>query len=165
MKNKYRDILIFPKFNNIEKIQCIRKEKDRLFNVLDPHITIVFPFSDQISNDELIEKIEDIISNFNKFEVEFRGVSLSNDNYIYLNCVMGNDLLIRLHDEIYSRILPEHLRTDIEYVPHITLGQDNNIDFLNSFNETFETIIDEICIEQIGDNEESNIVKRIKLRG
>ena len=51
-----RDILIFPKFKNINKIQELRDKYDPLANLIAPHITIAFPFSDNISNEELIKK-------------------------------------------------------------------------------------------------------------
>lgn len=39
-----RDILIFPQFTNIEKIENIRKQYDELYKILPPHITLAFPF-------------------------------------------------------------------------------------------------------------------------
>lgn len=39
-----RDILIIPKFINVDKIQKIRKEYDELYEVIMPHITLAFPF-------------------------------------------------------------------------------------------------------------------------
>ena len=44
-----RDILIFPKFKNINKIQELRNKYDPLANLIAPHITIVFLFSDNVS--------------------------------------------------------------------------------------------------------------------
>ncbi|CEK32658.1 2'-5' RNA ligase superfamily (plasmid) [[Clostridium] sordellii] len=40
MKN--RCIMIFPKFNNIEIINKIRKQYDPLFEKVQPHITLIF---------------------------------------------------------------------------------------------------------------------------
>ena len=47
-----RDILIFPKFDNIEEIQKIRKKYDELYSIIPPHITLAFPFKSalQINN-------------------------------------------------------------------------------------------------------------------
>ena len=45
-----RDILIFPKFENIYLIQNIRNKFDPLANLIAPHITLAFPFLDDISN-------------------------------------------------------------------------------------------------------------------
>ena len=45
-----RDILIFPKFDNMKIIDKIRNKYDRLSNLVAPHITLAFPFNDKISN-------------------------------------------------------------------------------------------------------------------
>lgn len=160
-RNK-RSILIFPKFKNIDKIQTIRNKYDRLANLISPHITLVFPFSDSVTNDDLVFKLSNLLSSYSSFKVIFNGISLSHDNYIFLNCTHGKDILITLHDDIYQNILPTHLKLDIPYIPHITLGQKNTLSNI-LLDYTFETLIDEICIEQIGSNEECNIIKRIKL--
>ena len=159
-----RDILIFPKFNNIELIQSIRKKYDRLYNIIPPHITLVFPFTDNISNEDLYIKLKELIKDTKKFNVKFKGLSLSDDNFIFLNCVIGLENIIDLHDKIYNNILPTHFKKDVEYIPHITLGKANNIDNLKDFKYSFETIIDEILIEEIGKNEESIILHTIKLK-
>ena len=57
-----RDILIFPKFENIDLIQDIRNKFDPLANIIAPHITLAFPFLDNMSNEELIIKLYIITS-------------------------------------------------------------------------------------------------------
>ena len=158
-----RDILIFPKFKNINKIQELRIKYDPLANLVVPHITIAFPFSDNISNEELIRKLTNLLENFKPFTIVFKGLSLSKDNYIFLNCIQGKREIIQLHDKIYKNILPSHFKDSIKYVPHITLGTANTIQDLISFNYEFKTVVDEISIELIGEHEESIIIKNIKL--
>ena len=160
-----RDILIFPKFKNINKIQELRNKYDPLANLIAPHITIAFPFSDNISNEELIKKLTNLLKNFRPFTIVFKGISLSEDNYIFLNCMKGDQEIIELHNEIYKQILTSHLKKSIKYIPHITLGKANNIEDLDSFEHEFKTIVDEISIELIGEHEESIIIKNIKLGG
>lgn len=58
-----------------------------------------------------------------------------------------------------------HFKKFIKYVPHITLGQSNNIKDLDLFEYDFKTIVDELAVELIGEHEESIIVKNIKLGG
>lgn len=158
-----RDILIFPKFKNINKIQELRNKYDPLANLIAPHITIAFPFSDNISNEELIKELTNLLEKYKPFTIVFKGISLSEDNYIFLNCIQGNQEIIKLHNEIYKQILSSHLKKSIKYIPHITLGKANNIENLDSFNYEFKTIVDEISIELIGEYEESIIIKNIKL--
>ena len=158
-----RAILIFPKFNNIEVIQDVRKKYDRLYGLIKPHITLAFPFQDNISDNLLREKIEGILNNTKSFKAIFKGVSLSEDNYIFLNCIEGKEKIIQIHDKIYEEILPTHYKREREYIPHITLGQSYNIEMLKDFNEKFETIVDELTIEFIDKNEKSIVIDRIKL--
>lgn len=158
-----RDILIFPKFQNLYLIQEIRKKYDRLANLVEPHITLAFPFSDNIRNEDLIQSLNNVVSAFEPFKIIFSGISLTENNTIFLNCIEGKDKIIELHDKIYENILPTHLKKSINYIPHITLGTCDNIDFLQNFDYKFETIVNEISIEQIGENEESIILKNIKL--
>lgn len=165
MNKGKRDILIFPKFKNINNIQKLRNKYDPLANLIPPHITIAYPFSDNISNEELIKKLTNLLKNLNPFTIVFKGISLSKDNYIFLNCIQSNQEIIELHNEIYKQIIPSHLKISIKYIPHITLGKSNNIEDLDSFNHEFKTIVDEISIELIGEHEESIIIKNIKLGG
>lgn len=158
-----RDILIFPKFKNINKIQEIRNKYDRLANLIAPHITLAFPFSDNMPNEELIAKLSNLLKNYEPFSVIFKGISLSDDNYIFLNCVKGYQEIIQLHDEIYKKILPTHSQKHTKYIPHITLGQSSNIEEFNTFTYEFETIVDEVSIELIGEHEESIIVENLRL--
>ena len=158
-----RDILIFPKFKNINKIQELRNKYDPLANLIAPHITIAFPFSDNMSNEELIKKLTNLLKNFRPFTIVFKGISLSEDNYIFLNCMKGDQEIIELHNEIYKQILTSHLKKSIKYIPHITLGKASSIQELDSFDYEFKTVVDEISIELIGEHEESIIIKNIKL--
>ena len=136
-----RDILIFPKFKNINKIQELRNKYDPLANLIAPHITIVFPFSDNISNEELIKRLTNFLKNFRPFTIVFKGISLSEDNYIFLNCMKGDQEIIELHNEFYKQILPSHFKKSIKYIPHITLGVANNIKGLGSFDYEFLEVI------------------------
>jgi len=159
-----RDILIFPKFDNMNIIDEIRNKYDKLANLVEPHITLAFPFKDEISNNDLINKLSSLLKNCHPFDVTFKGVSLSDDNYILLNCIKGDKEILKLHDDIYEEIIPNHLKKSIQYIPHITLGQADNLEDFSSFNHAFTTIIDEVSIEFIGKNEESIVISNIKLK-
>ena len=53
-----RDILIF---DNMKIIDKIRNNYDRLSNLVAPHITLAFPFKDEISNEDLISKLSALL--------------------------------------------------------------------------------------------------------
>ena len=164
----YRDILLFPKFDNVEILESIRKECDELYGIIQPHITIVFPFIDDINDDDLIKTIRYYFKNKNKFYVKFSGISYSEDNYIFLNCIDGEKDIIRLHDELYNNYFKKHI-SDRKYIPHITLGQTYNTDEqylkkINNLKDEFECYIDTVVVEKIGDNDESIVLDEIKLK-
>ena len=158
-----RDILIFPKFKNINLINEVRLKYDRLAKIVEPHITLAFPFKDEMSNEELLLKLTELFKKYSKFKVVFAGISISDDNYIFLNCIEGEEIIYKLHNEIYEKIIPRHYKKAINYIPHITLGQSTDIEELKEFNYIFTTIVDEISVEYIGDNEESIVIGSIKL--
>ena len=128
-----RDILLFPNIDNINIIQKIRFKYDKLAQKISPHITIVFPFEDDITNEELYNKLILLTNNIECFNISLKGI-----------------------------ILPKYLRDDIEYIPHLTLGQANDLTEFSNFCFEFTGIVDSIFIEEIGSNEESIIVKEIK---
>lgn len=163
----YRDVLLIPKFNNMNIIEEIRKDCDELFRILEPHITIVFPFLDDITDEELISNIKNYFKDKDKFYVKFSGVSYSEDNYIFLNCIEGKEDIVKIHDDLYNKYFFEHLGKR-KYVPHITIGQTFNctkeqINKINSMKNEFECYIDTVMIEKIGINEESIVLETIKL--
>lgn len=46
-----RTIMIFPDLENMEVIDNVREKYDPLAKYVRPHITIVFPFEDEMSNE------------------------------------------------------------------------------------------------------------------
>ena len=163
-----RDILIFPDFENIYKIQEIRKKYDELFDIIMPHITLAFPFENNISNNQLKTELLDIIKEVKPFKIKCKGIKLKRDHrintyYIFLNIVEGQEQIIKMHKQIYSKILSGVDISKYDYEPHITLGNTNNSNEEIDLSEEFETIIDNIIVESIGENEESIMEFKINL--
>ena len=161
-----RDILIFPQFTNIEKIENIRKQYDELYKILPPHITLAFPFETSMSNDELKDRLMQVLKSVEPFEIVMSGVSLHKDeniktNYIFLNVVSGVKEIKILHNEIYEKVLNQKM--SFEYIPHITLGTTENEQIEFELNDKFKTIVTKVFVEEIGENEESNVLFEVDL--
>lgn len=166
--NGKRDILIIPQFNNINKIQSIRKKYDELFNIIMPHITLAFPFKSDISNEQLKQKLLDITRNIKPFKIKCKGVTLRKDEkintyYIFLNIVKGKEKINEINYKIYQNILKDIDIKKYNYTPHITLGNTNNANEKIELNDEFETMVNSIVVESIGENEKSIIEFEIKL--
>ena len=163
-----RDILIIPKFNNIKTIQEIRKKYDELFEIIEPHITLAFPFKGEISNKKLREQLLNITKDIMPFKIKCKGITLKRDEkintyYIFLNIVEGKEIIKKINQKIYQNILNDINIKKYNYEPHITLGNINNINEKIELNEEFETIVNSIVVERIGKNEESIIEFKINL--
>ena len=160
------DILIFPQFTNIEKIENIRKQYDELYKILPPHITLAFPFESSMSNDELKDRLMQVLKSVEPFEIVMSGVSLHKDeniktNYIFLNVVSDVKEIQILHNEIYEKVLNQKM--SFEYIPHITLGITENDQIEFEVNDEFKTIVTKVSVEEIGENEKSNVLFEVDL--
>ena len=160
-----RDVIIIPKFSNEQIIETIRKKYDELYGIVPPHITLAFPFKSDISNEFLESKLTKIACDFEPFKIKLKGISFELDNrvnayYIFLNFIQGEETIKDIHKRIYNEILHEELTFD--YKPHITLGCTKELIVLN-LDEGFETVVDQLSVELIGENEESNIIIRVRL--
>ena len=161
-----RDILIIPNFEDIEEIQEIRKKYDELYKLIPPHITLAFPFKDEISNEDLKIKLKELLKDVKPFKVRCKEISLEEDKkvetfYIFLNISEGKEIIKDINKKIYTQILNKPIIKN--YKPHITLGNTNNPNEIIELDKEFETVVDTIIVERIGENEESIIEFEIEL--
>lgn len=106
-----------------EEIDLFRRSHDPRFDITKPHLTFVFPIKEKIDEDELIEHIKTIICEQKAFDFTLSGIQRSWDDLVFLLVDQGKDKIIKLHDDLYSNTLRPFLRADIEYIPHLTLGE------------------------------------------
>jgi hypothetical protein len=112
---------------DFDKIQHYREQYDALyFNVVEPHFTIVFPVSD-VSEDELIREVRDKATNLTKFGFAIRCATINKDTFSdYFHTFLvpdeGFSNIVKLHDKLYSDQLKDNLRLDIDFIPHIGIG-------------------------------------------
>lgn len=159
-----RAIILFPSFDIII-IKSIREKYDPLANCIAPHITIVFPFESDISTDDLKSHFNKVLEGMKKFNVQLKDFTGDfREGYLFLNVKKGNDNIIKLHDKLYSGILENFLFRKVTYCPHLTVGRfhqqiefDKALDELSCYDESFETVIDKIYIENIDITEHSTI--------
>lgn len=168
----HRTIMIFPKFDNIEVIDKIREQYDPLSELVRPHITIVFPFASDRSNEDLKVLLEKRLQPVKPFKLEMSGVSKHEDrfgNYLFLDVIQGKKELYYIHDILYANEFREY-DLGLPYVPHITIGMlsekyklDEAYNQVKDMSETFCTLVNRVSVEMIGDDEESIIVAEIAL--
>jgi 2'-5' RNA ligase len=118
-----RAIVILPKFDGLNRIDQLRRQFDPLASRIAPHITLVFPFESDLSADRLRAHIGQAVQGVAPFPVHLQGITGHDGEYLFLNVVRGNDPLIDLHDSLYSGPIAAHLRPEIPYHPHVTVGR------------------------------------------
>ncbi|KFM98571.1 2'-5' RNA ligase family protein [Bacillus clarus] len=166
-----RTILLFLNNMPIDEIESIREKHDLLFGFIPPHITIVFPFESTISNDELEAYIMNISRGTRPIEIEFASRISSEGEYLFLEVERGKEQIEELHDRLYTGPLRQFLRTDIPYIPHVTVGRKDSAELaaeivkdIPSFSENLKCVIERISVERIGENGESIIEFEVLLK-
>lgn len=121
-------VIAYPQLKpaDFDQIQAFRKEHDYQFDLVEPHFTLVFPVPD-FSADELISEIEKRIDGFPAFDFCLRCATINKDAFqdVYHTFLVpdeGLSKLIKLHDHLYGAKLFPHRSLDIDYIPHITVG-------------------------------------------
>jgi len=163
-----RTIMIFPEFDNIDSIDRIRSKYDPLAELVRPHITLVFPFESDITNDDIRNVLDTRLEEIRKFNLTLHGFSKQIDekfgNSLFLNVTGGYDEIVKIHDILYAN---EFKRFDAgyPYIPHMTVGKlptvgelDKAYDDALSCTEVFSTKVTKISVEMIGEHEESIII-------
>lgn len=165
-----RAVHIFPRFANQSFIDRLRARYDPLHQVIEPHITLVFPFESDISAIDLESHVRQRLSGVKPFRLLLRGVTGSAGGYLYLNVKRGNDEIVALHDTLYTGPLQHFLNRGSTYVPHMTVGRiDDLSDFEEAVQETqdlrdaFETVVAAISIESIMEGGVSRIEAVVEL--
>lgn len=159
--------MIFPEFENMEVIDDIRTKYDPLAQLVRPHITLVFPFENEMSNEEIEDILTRRLRYIKPFEIVLNGISMQEDkfgNYLFLDVKTGIDDICAIHDSLYKNEFKQ-FDLGVGYKPHMTLGKLKTVNELNAvYNElknmdtTFTTTVNKISVEMIGENEESIIV-------
>jgi len=108
-------------------IQSIRNAHDPNYAVIAPHFSLVFPVTNIDSRDfcqhcnkicGAIPKIDFVIGR----AIVHRDCD-ADDRYVFFTPDEGNSEIILLHDRLYTGILEKELRSDIKYIPHITVAR------------------------------------------
>nr|WP_302597514.1 2'-5' RNA ligase family protein [uncultured Cellulosilyticum sp.] len=164
---KQRSIILIPQFRGIEMVENIRDKYDPLAHKVNAHITLVFPFCSTYSTRELELWLKKILKNVEPFEVELKGISMASnafENYLFLNIVRGREEIMQLNETLYDGLLRE-FKSDLPYIPHMTLGKLQNKEELDAAYEevkklqnTFVARIDTVYIEEI-DEDDSSIIE------
>ena len=163
----FRTIMIFLEFENMHVIDSVRDRFDPLAKLVRPHITIVFPFESDMSNEELSGILDRRLASVGPFDIEMQGFakhSVPGGNFLLLNMTKGAEEIMKIHEELYKNEFAPH-GIDFEYDPHMTVGKfeteaalDDAFSAVMCKRDVFASTVNKISVEMIGEHEESIII-------
>jgi len=166
-----RSVLIFPNLSQMTDVNKIRRCYDNLYQHIAPHISLVFPFDNELTDETIIQVVSDVIKK-QQFKLRLPAVSGDPKNgYVWLVVDQGSKILTELHDALYAEpILNPYYREDLPYQPHVTVAQGlSQLQaeqlLIELQNETYDltATITEVAIEHILENGDSVVLATIGL--
>ena len=113
----------FPRFRGIERVEAFRRRHDPAAALIPAHVSLVFPFPTALSRLQVETHVRRVVSRWPPIPATFRRVRTEANEFIFLMASRGAASIKGLHDRLYTRSLQPHLRRDLPYEPHITLGR------------------------------------------
>lgn len=120
--------LAYPTLSDAEAdlIARFRAEHDARHTVVAPHFTMVFGCG-AIAEAQYLQHVAAVARSSAPVNFCCRYAMLGTDDHGETACVYlvpdeGYSQLSLLHDRLYAGIMSPHLRLDIPFVPHITIG-------------------------------------------
>jgi 2'-5' RNA ligase len=105
-----------------EPIGSFRRAHYPTADLLEPHLTVVFPVPAAIGRKAFGEHVRGVVSRTPAFDIRLSGLGKSWDHWMFLGVAEGRDEVVALHDALYAGILRPYLWTEQPYVPHVGLG-------------------------------------------
>jgi 2'-5' RNA ligase len=105
-----------------EAIGAIRRAYDPTVRFVKPHITVLFPVPEIVGEGRLVSHIGNVLSDWSPFDIQLGGFHKSHDHWLFLTLEAGGGHVKSLYQSLYTGILAEYRRDDIEFVPHLGLG-------------------------------------------
>ena len=111
-------------------IQNFRKEHDKFYEMVQPHFALVFPLID-FSAADFTTEIKNQMRDVKPINFSIRCTTVNKDAFSELYHVFlvpdeGFSGIVKLHDKLYNDKLIENRRLDIDYIPHIGIGNSND---------------------------------------
>jgi 2'-5' RNA ligase len=120
-------IVAYPSLDEIDqqRIESFRARHDPQAAQINVHFTLVFPV-DAVPS-ELGSDIAVVAQSSQPISFAIRGTKVAHDvlgnvSHVFLVPDEGAVQITALHDRLYAGTLRPHLRSDIPFVPHMTVG-------------------------------------------
>ena len=161
----------FPAFEGVERIEAFRARHDPAAGDIAAHLSLVFPFPTAHSQLQVETHVTRVVTHWPRIPATFRRACMDANEYLFLMAARGAASITALHDRLYTRSLAPHLRRDIAYEPHITIGRHAEFAALEGalaeaeegFTGEFSETIREVTLLAVGPNGRISPLKTIPL--
>lgn len=107
-----------------------RSNNQRYHPLIDAHFTLVFAISD-ITPDEFVGEIRTQVAGLERFDFLIKVATINRDDsgdffHEFLVPDVGYSDIVKMHDRLYSRLFSPYLRFDIDFIPHIGIGDSDD---------------------------------------
>jgi len=166
-------VVAYPKLeqSDFDWIQNYREQNDpRYFSVIEPHITLVFAINDT-DKDSFVNEVKQKLAGVEPFDFALNVATINqNDDGKYYHEFLVPDVgysnTVKLHDKLYSGLFAPHLRFDIDFIPHIGIGNSDeaqiskqHIDELNAKGVSISGKVDEVDVIEYKDGAITTVEK------
>lgn len=169
-------VVLYPEFkqSDFKWIQNYRGQYDRQFSLVKPHFTLVFAIQD-FDKEQLLSEVKQKVADVEAFDFELKVATVNQDDsgeyyHEFLVPDTGYSNIVKLHDKLYSDLLAPRLRLDVDFIPHISIGDSKDaqiskrrVDDLNSQNISIHGHINSVDIIEYVDGA-INTVEKIQLQ-
>lgn len=124
-------IVAYPNLSAQDRawIDSYRRRHDPLYrDVIEPHFTLVFG-GVSLSEPEIASEAQRLLEGVKPIEFELALATINKDSFApvfheFLVPEKGYKAISMLHDKLYSGAFRKFLRLDIDYIPHVGVGND-----------------------------------------
>lgn len=113
-----------------EWLEAVRSRHDPQASRIRAHFTFVFPT--EVPRESLIANARTVAARLKPIPFALRcavafGETGRSGSHVFLLAEEGRDELLEVHDRLHAGVLQPHLRQDVPFVPHMTVGAHGNL--------------------------------------
>jgi 2'-5' RNA ligase superfamily len=117
----YYALVSFPKAD-MTSIDQLRRKYDPTVDLIEPHVTVVFPVPESLGKRELVTHCTAVLQGWRRFLVAAGPLVKTPDHWLLLTLSQGASVVTELYRDLNSGFLSDYARPDL-FQPHIGLGQ------------------------------------------
>src|SRR5215218_9128636 len=102
----------FPKVDTVS-IDRIRRKYDPTVDLIEPHLTVVFPLPESLGKGELVRHFAAVLQGWRPFPVVAGQLAKTPDHWLLLTLRQGASVITELYRDLYRSFLSDYARPEI----------------------------------------------------